>query len=158
VTFAYRANTDLVMGLWLSSLPGLNPGMTGAQLPEKPEENASLCTSGFVSWRTVGGNPDMYIPERKPVLQVSCYGFPPTGGSSSRKPQWNVANGLAEDILAACQQPDSFNAKLTLPTGYPPARVQQAHALTEPMRIYGDRAYWAIYRFDLQVYWLELPS
>lgn len=154
--FTYRANTDLVMGLWLSSLPGLNSGMNGRQVPEKAETNASLITSGFVTWRTVGGDPDMYIPERRPVVEIKCYGFP--AASSSRKPQWAVANGLAEDILAACQQTSSFNAKLVLPTGYPPARVQQAHALSEPRPLYGDRAYWAVYQFDLQMYWLELPS
>lgn len=154
--FTYRANTDLVVGLWLSSLPGLNSGMNGRQLPEKAEENASLITSGFVTWRAVGGTPDMYIPERHPVLQINCYGFPVA--SSSRKPQWALANGLAENILAACQQLSSFNAKLALPTGYPPARVQQAHALTEPRPVYGDRAYWAVYQFDLQMYWLELTS
>lgn len=154
--FTYRANTDLVAGLWLSSLPGLNPGMNGRQVPEKAEQNASLITSGFVTWMTVGGTPDMYVPERKPVLQIKTYGFP--AASSSRRPQWALANGLAESILAACQNTSNFNAKLALPTGYPPARVQQAHALSEPRPIYGDKAYWAIYQFDLQMYWLELPS
>lgn len=154
--FTYRANTDLVMGLWLSSLPGFNSGMNARKLPERAEENASLQTSGFVTWRTVGGTPDMYVPERKPVLQVNCYGFPTS--SSSRKPQYNVANGLAETVAYACVNNTNFNAKLTLPTGYPPARVQQAHLLTEPRPVFGDKAYWAIYQFDLQLYWLELPS
>lgn len=156
MTYAYPANTDLVSGLWLSSLPGLNPGMVATRLPEKVEENASLITSGFVTYRTVGGSPNMYIPEREPVLQINCYGFPVS--SSSRKPQRALANNLASRIVNACQDINSFNAKLTLPSGYPPARVQQAHALQEPRPIYGDKGYWAVYQFDLQMYWVELPS
>lgn len=155
MTYAYHANTDLVAGLWLSSLPGLNPGMTGAQVPEKVEENASLVTSGFATWLVVGGTPDMYVPERKPVLQIKTYGFP--GASASRRPQWALANSIAENIVKACENTSNFNAKLTLPNGYPPARVQQAHALSEPRRLWGDRAYWAVYQFDLQIYWVELP-
>lgn len=157
--FTYHANTDLVTGLWLSSLPGLNSGMNGRKLPERAEENASLQTSGFVTWKTVGGSPDIYVPERKPVLQVNCYGFPVS--SSSRRPQYNIANGLAESIADACKVNNastSFNAKLILPTGYPPARVQSAWLLTEPRPVFGDKAYWAIYQFDLQMVWLELPS
>lgn len=154
MTVVYRANTDLVAGLWLSSLPGLNSGMVATRLPEKAEQNTSLVTSGFVTYRTVGGTPDMYIPERKPVLSISCYGFPIS--TASRRPQPAVANGLAENIAAACQNPASFNALLTLPTGYPHARVQQAHLLSEPRPLYGDRAYWSIYQFDLQLYWVDL--
>lgn len=154
MVLAYRANTTLVASLWLSSLPGLNSGMVAARLPEKIEQNASLAASGFVAFQTVGGDPDMYIPERKPVLSIKCYGFPPL--SSTRRPQWAVANGLAENIAAACQDVASFNALLTLPSGYPHARVQQAHLLTEPREMYGDKSYWAIYQFDLQMYWVDL--
>lgn len=152
----YRANTELVAGLWLSALPGLNAGIVATQVPEKAEQNTALVTSGFVTYKTVGGTPDMYVPERKPAVQITTYGFPID--SSSRKPQWNIANGLAEQIVAACYQLSSFNAVLTLPSGYPTARVQQAHPLGEPRRLYGDKAYWAVYQFDLQLYWLELPS
>ena len=151
---AYPANTDLVAGAWLSSLPGLNAGMVATQLPEKAETNASLITSGFVTYRTVGGSPNMYVPERAPVLDVRAYGFPIA--TASRKAQWALATSLAERILAACQALSSFNATLALPSGYPHARVQQAHAISEPMRLYGDRAYWAVVRFDLQLYWLDL--
>ena len=56
--------------------------------------------------------------------------------------------------MAACYQLSSFNAVL-VPSGYPTARVQQAHPLGEPRRMYADRAYWAVYQFDLQLYWLS---
>ena len=151
----YPANTSLVAGLWLSSLPGLNSGMVAARLPEKVETNAALVTSGFVTYKTVGGTPDMYVPEREPALQINCYGFPIS--TASRKPQWALANALAERVAAACHQLSSFNALLALPTGYPHARVQQAHLLSEPREVYGDQAYWAVYQFDLQLYWVELP-
>ena len=151
-----HANTDLVAGLWLASLPGLNAGMVGTTVPEKAEANASLVTSGCVEYFTVGGTPDMYVPERQPVLQIKTYGFPLKTGS--RRPQRALANDLAEAIVAACQSPSNFNAKLTLPNDRFPARVQQAHALQEPRPVPDDRGYWSVFQFDLQIYWVELPS
>jgi len=150
-----RANTDLVAGLWLSSLPGLNSGMVATRLPEKAEANQSLITSGFVVHKVVGGTPNMYVPERQPAIQITCYGFPVT--PASRRPQAALASGLAEYIAAACYQTSNFNALLALPTGYPHARVQQAHLLSEPRPVYGDQAYWSVYQFDIQLYWIELP-
>jgi len=151
-----RANTDLVAGLWLASLPGLSASMVGTVVPEGAEKNPDLIASGFVEYFTVGGTPDMYVPERQPVLQVKTYGFPVKTGS--RRPQRALANDLAEAIVHACQDPASFNARLILPNDRFPARVQQAHALSEPRPVPDDRGYWAVYQFDLQIYWVELPS
>lgn len=130
--------------------------MVATRLPEKAEQNTSLAASGFVTYSTVGGSPNVYVPERQPVLSIKCYGFPPI--SASRKPQIAVANQLAENIAAACQLPSSFNAVLTLPSGYPQARVHQANLMGEPRPAYGDQSHWAVYQFDLQLFWIELPS
>lgn len=156
MTSTYPANTDLVVQAWLSSLPFLNSGMVGASLPEKADANTGIQTSGFVTALTVGGTPEMYVPERQPVVQIDTW-CPGLNGPSKR-PQWQVANALAERIVKACYSTSSFNSTLVLPTGYPTARVQQAHPLQEPRRVYGDRNYMARFHFDLQLYWIELPS
>lgn len=150
----FRANTDLVSVAWLSSLPGLNSDMVATDLPEN--SNLSGATSAFVTVHTVGGTPDMYVPERQPVIQIDAWGFP--ANSSSRKPPWGIANSVAEIIANACYNTANFNATLTLPTNYPTARVQQAHVVSEPRRIYGDKSFYARYQMDVQLYWIELPS
>lgn len=154
---AYPANTDLVVQTWLSSLSFLNSGMVGADLPEAVEQNASLVTSGFVTAMTVGGTPEMYVPLRQPVVQIDSWAFPI--GSSSRRPRWADANALAERIVKACYDTTNFNKVLEIPkTGYPAVMVKQGHPLQEPRRGYSDRGYFAIFRFDLQLYWIEVPT
>jgi hypothetical protein len=155
VTAAFPANTDLVVQAWLAQLPGFSAGMVGADLPQNADSNASIQSSGFVTEQSVGGTPEMYVPERQPVVQIDTWA-PPL--STGKRPQWNVANALAERIVKACYNLSSFNTVLVLPTGYPTARVHQAHLLQEPHRVYGDKGYYARFRFDVQFYWIELPS
>ncbi len=155
--FAYHANSELVAGAWLSQLPGLNSGMVGAMVPEKAEANASLVSSGFVTYSVVGGSPNEYVPERQPVLAVKTYGFAPD--TASRKPPWNVANNLAEIIANSVYQLSNFNSVLAMPNAsYPHAQVQSGKLITEPRRVYGDRAYWAVYLTEIQLFWRELPT
>lgn len=152
----FPANTDLAVQTWLGSLPVLNPGMVAGELPESPEQNATLVASGFVTAYTVGGTPELYVPMRKPVVQIDTWGFP---ASSGRRPMWERANKLAEQIVAACY--NGTNLETSLPigkSGYGTIRMIQAHPLQEPHRVYSDRAYRGRFRFDLQTYWIEVPT
>lgn len=146
----YRANTELVAQAWLSSLPFLNNGMVNPRLPEGIEKQDAAIASGFVTHVVVGGSPNIYVPEREPVLAVKAYGFPNVGG---RKPQYDLASGLLESIVEATYDVDSFNAVLTLPSGYPTVQVQQGHPVSEVRQSYGDRAYWAVYMVEIQLIW-----
>jgi hypothetical protein len=150
VTTAKYANTDLAATAWLGSLLGLTPAMVATTLPE---DNTTWAASGFVTVRTVGGTPEMYVPMREPVVSVDCYA---TAGAGNQAP-YAQANNLAETIVAACQNLASFGAVLHGPAGYPDMRVLQAHALQEPRRLFGDRSFYARYQFDLALYWIALP-
>lgn len=152
----YPANTDLAVQTWLSNLPFLNAGMVGAELPEKAEQNTSLAASGFVTAYTVGGTPQLYVPMRQPVVQIDTWGFPALSG---RRPQWELANQLAELLVAACYNGTLIGSALPIgKNGYGTIRMMQAHPLQEPHRVYSDRAYRARFRFDLQTYWIEVPT
>lgn len=151
----YPANTELVAQAWLSSLPFLNSGMVNPRLPEGIEKQDAAIASGFVVHSVVGGSPNIYVSERQPVLAVKAYGFPREGG---RKPQYDLASGLLEQIVKATYDLDSFNQVLTLQSGYPAAQVQQGHPVSEIRPAYGDKAYWAVYMVEIQIIWRELPS
>jgi hypothetical protein len=151
----YPANSELVTQAWLSSLPFLNDGMVNPRLPEATETSTDAYTSGFVTHQVVGGSPNIYVPERQPVLAVKAYGFPKKG---SRKPQYDLSSGLLERIVKATYDTGSFNAILDLGTGYPTAQVQQGHPVSEVRPSYGDKAYWAVYMVEIQIIWRELPS
>jgi hypothetical protein len=154
MTVPNRANTELVAQAWLASLPFLNTGMVNPRLPEGIEKDTTAQANGFVTLMGTGGTPNMYVPERQPVVGLKAYGFPAPG---SRKAPFNVANRLLENIIAATYDTASFNATLSLGNGYPTARVHSAHAISEIRPSYGDSAYWAVYTLDLQMYWVELP-
>lgn len=152
----YHANNELVAQAWLAQLPGLNSGMIGTQVPEKAEQNAALVTSGFVAVSVVGGSPNEYVPERQPVLAIKTFAF--SSPTQSRKPPFNIANNLAEIVANSVYKVASFNQLLALGANYPTVHVQDAKLITEPRRVYGDKAYWATYLTEVQMFWVELPS
>lgn len=148
----FHANSELVTQAWIASLPGFNSGMVATTLPEN---NAAWAASGFVTLKVVGGSPEMYVPERKPVMELGFWWAPTPG---SRKPQWAMANALAEQLVNLVYDESVFNAVLNLGPQYPTAQMQQAHWLQEPRRIYGTKDYRALYQGELWTVWRELPS
>ena len=143
-----RANTDLVACAWLGGVTGLTPAMVAATLPT---DNTSWAASGFVTVRTSGGSPGLYVPLRAPVVTVDCWAVNP----SSAKPPWGKANYLAELIDVGCRA-TNVNRTLTLPTNYPAARVLSAYLVTEPRRAYGDQGDYARFVLDLALHWVDL--
>lgn len=148
-----RANTELVTEAWLSTVDGMPAGAVATTLPA---DNSTWAASGFVTvGPTVGGQPDVDVPMRRPVVQVDCWAVNP----ESRRPPWGRANWLAELIVAACYDTASMQRTLTLrPPGFPSARVLAAYPVTEPRRVPSDPAAYARYHLDLQVDWIELPA
>lgn len=148
-----RANTDLVAQAWLAGVPGLTSAMVGSQLPS---DNSTWAASGFVTVRTSGGRPVLDNALRQPVITVDTWACKVT----SSKVPWNKANYLAECIVRACYpRTDSERIAvprlLTLPAGYPHARVLSAVVVTEPRRSYGDIGLYASYTFDLSLSWVD---
>lgn len=142
-----RANTELVAISWLGGVNGLTPSMVAATLPA---DNTTWAASGFVTVRTVGGAPGVHVPLRSPVVTVDCWAVKP--GSS--KPPWFQANYLAELIDAGCRASDA-QRPVTLPTGYPLARVLSTYLVSEPRRAYGDQGDYAHYVMDMALNWVD---
>lgn len=148
-----RANTDLVAVAWLGGVTGLTPAMVASQLPS---DNSTWAASGFVTVRTSGGRPVLDNALRQPVVTVDTWACKP----QSTKPPWNKANYLAECIVRACYPRTDAELRnvprlLTLPAGYPNARVLSAYVVTEPRRSYGDIGLYASFTFDLALNWVD---
>ncbi len=153
MTLTLRANTDLVAVAWLGGTVGLTTDMVGSQLPA---DATTWSTNGFVTVRTSGGRPVLDNALRGPVVTVDTWACKPT----SSKPPWNKANALAELIVRACYprtdaERTNLCRLLTLPSGYPAARVLSAYPVTEPRRNYGDIGDYASFTFDLQLNWVD---
>ncbi len=146
-----RANPELVTIAWLKTVPGIAAGQVATTLPA---DNTTWAASGFVQVGPVAsGGPQLYYALREPVVQLDFWAVNPASG----KPPWGKAANLAETVLAATYNRSLMQAALTLPTGYPQARMLSAHFLMEPRRLYGDDSSYARYGADLQVHWIELP-
>lgn len=148
MTTVLRANTELVAVAWLAGVEGLAPGMVAATLPT---DNTTWAASGFVTVRTVGGAPGLYTPLRAPVVTVDTWAV----RSGTSKPPWFQANYLAELVDRGCRA-SNVQRTLTLPSGYPAARVLSAYLVQEPRRAYGDAGDYAHYTADLTLCWVDL--
>jgi hypothetical protein len=159
-------NSELVALGWLALVPGFTTAMLGMTLPRIPGSGTlpAWIASGFVQVPfVVGGSPDPYSTQARPVVQVSCWAanakqdVPGGPIATSNKPPWGKANQLAEQIRAAAQSlmfsGTPRNVAMPMP-GYAHANVQSAWLLTEPRRIPSDMAGYAHFSFDLQLTWI----
>lgn len=144
---AIRANTELVAVAWLGGVSGLTSSMVATSLPK---DNASWSASGFVTVRTSGGSPGLYVPMREPVVTLDFWAVKP--GSS--KPPWFQAAALAELAEAGTRASDAQRA-VTLPSGYNSAHVYSAYFVQEPRRAYGDQGDYAHYVADMAMHWVD---
>jgi hypothetical protein len=147
--------TELVALAWLAAnVPSIPSGLT---LPE----DITTWPNGYVVVRTVGGTPQIHIPQREPVVSLDCWAVTP----DSSRPPWYEAALLAEQVYgamrptAAKQQVDP-NTVVTITGGntYLHAHVQTIYALSEPRVVPGDEAAYARYQFDALIRWVEAAS
>lgn len=144
-----RATPELVATAWLKTVVGDRVSTT------LPKDNASWAASGFCTLVTSGGTPNLYVPLREPVMGIDCWAFNP----NSQKPPWNKAAALAEAIQAACYDHRLIPQTVTLPTGYPAARVLSAYTTGEHRRVPDDPSSYARYSIPgLVVAWTEVPA
>lgn len=149
-TVVPRANSELVAVAWLTGATGITAGQVATTLPT---DTTVWQDNGFVQvCPVVGGSPQLHYALREPVVQVDCYALTPGSG----KPPWGKAASLMELLIAATYDPARLQATLTLPAGYPQARVMTAHFQSEPRRMPGDDASYARYTADLALHWITL--
>lgn len=146
-----RASSELVATAWLKGIVGDNVATT---LPKPPTSGVpSWADTGFCVLSIVGGDSDMYVPVRRPVVAVDCWAVNP----GSQKPPWNKAGQLAERIQGGCYDAQDIPRLLLLPGGYPPARVLSAWTAYEPRRVPDDPSSYARYTLGLTLHWTEQP-
>lgn len=149
-------NTELVAVAWVRTITGVPAQYVATTVPEltDPNDNTSWAASGFIQvGPVVGGSPEMYVPMRKPVVQITCWAVAPTG----RRPPWGQANYLAELVVAGCYDSTAHRTISMVPSGYQQALVHDAYA-TEPRRVPGDQGNYGRYTFDLFLDWTVVPS
>jgi hypothetical protein len=154
-----RANAELVAAAYLRQmLAAYNPAI-GAVLqgPDPDTGQITWAGSGFISWSNVGGSFDINVPVRHPVVSLDIWAATPR---QSKRPPWGLAFALAEAIIAA--QFDTVlhdtHAVVTLPTGFPDARVTEFSVLTEPSRRPSDPSDYARVGMDVRVGWHGLGT
>lgn len=148
-TAVLRANSELVARAFVSSLnlgPSASYGV-GTILPE----DKNTWKDGFVQVQIVGGQTDMYVPTRKPMIQCDVY----VPSINSSKPQWGRANNIVEGIINAAYVGNFPSFDLDLGT-YPTVRVQSMYIASEPRRIYGDPGGHARYTMDIVITWVAI--
>ncbi|MEU1309506.1 hypothetical protein ABZ419_11510 [Streptomyces cinnamoneus] len=143
-----RATTEQVAVAWLKGIVGDRVSTT------LPKDNTTWSASGFAVVTTVGGAANMYVPLREPVVSVDCWAVNP----DSQKPPWGKAAWLAERIQAGCYDNATIPRLLTLPAGYPAARVLSAYTAYEPRRVPDDASSYARFTLGLALHWVEVPS
>jgi hypothetical protein len=149
-------NNDMVAEAWVAGVTGLSAAMVATNLPQ---DNSTWAVNGFVTVSVVGGSPDLYLPVRKPVVQVDAWAVNPNSG---RAPWWK-ANYLAELIRAHVEAGAATYTRQVILTGkgdYRNAVVFEAILRTEPRRAIaqgmmptGDEASYARYMLDLELAW-----
>lgn len=149
-------NSDLVAVAWLAGIAGLSADMVATILPR---DQTTWAEDGFVTVNVIGGNPDLTLPIRRPVIQVDCWAVTP----NSARPPWGEANRLAELIrthVEAGPAAANHSRLLTFSGDYQPASVMAAIMRTEPRRGVtpgpvptGDPGGYARFMFDLELAW-----
>lgn len=146
-----RARSELVAVAFIKTMSGIaTNGMVSTQLPE---DNTSWAASGFIKCGpVVGGSPEMYVPIRKPVIQLNCYAV----NSNTMFPDWGKAEELANLIVEGTFDTSLLYKALTLRSGVNQALVMSAEAMTEPARLEDNPSAYASYTVDLKLTWKEI--
>ena len=145
-----KANSELVAVAWLSGATGIEAGQVATTLPS---DASTWETNGFVLVPgVVGGTPQLDYALREPVVQVETFAV----NRNSGKPPWGKAAALFELLVEATYATARREVTVTLPSGYPQAKVFTAHFMSEPRRMPGDDSSYARYVADLAIHWITL--
>ena len=152
-----RANAELVVMAYLRACLASYDTAVGAVL-QGPRADGTLSWAGvgFVQPSTIGGPIDPNVPLRRSVVSLDVWAANP----GSKRPPWGQAFAVAETIIAATYDTPTHDTHsvVTLPDGYPDARVTGFRALTEPARRPADPSDYARVGFDVEIVWHGLGT
>ena len=140
---------ELVGVAWLATLPGITTGMVGTTLPT---DATAWETTGFLTVTLAGGVPDMYVPIRRPLLQVDVWAVK----VGAQRPPWGRCDQLAQKVIAGCYGQTAAPTRLTVHAGTntATARLCGAWPASEPTRVWGDDSSYARIRVDVRIDWI----
>lgn len=147
-----HANATTVALAWLRTLPGLPVGTDGSkQVAATLPHVGKWAGTGFV---TVGpifpGAPERYVPLQHPVVQFDFWAV----HANSKKPNFSVANNLAEIVRAAAESNMwSDPPELTLPPGVPPVWISGIDVVRGIVNVPDEN--YAHYTMDIHIGWIE---
>jgi hypothetical protein len=151
------ATSELVTLAWIRDVVTAYDIAAGTTL-QGPDPTTGILTwgdTGFVTTAVVGGSPRSHLPLRQPIMSVDCWAT----NVQKKQPPHGRANMIAELIVAAAYDVangDDGQRPVTLPAGFPVARVVGAVIQDEPKRVPGDESNYAHYVFQLAISWLAL--
>lgn len=154
-----RANSELVVMAFIRARLAAYSTAVGAVL-QGPAADGTLSWEGvgFVQPTTVGGSIDKNVPLRSPVVSLDVW----AATQNSKRPPWGQAFAVAESIIAATydlsREAYDTHGVVTLPDGYPQARVTGFWANTEPTRRPSDPSDYARVGFDVTIVWHGLGT
>lgn len=148
-----RANAELVAMAFLRQRILATYGTAVGAVLQGPDDAGRYTWEdvGFVQPSSVGGGINANVPVRTSVVTLDVWAVNP----GSKRPPWGQAYAVAETIIAATYDTEGHDthAVVTLPTGYPDARVTGYRVLTEPSRRPSDPSDFARVGFDVELVW-----
>lgn len=147
------ANAELTTAAYVRAMVTLYDIAVGGtvQGPNVDTGELTWAGAGFVQFTNLSGPIDPYVPVRHSVVSLDVF----AANSGSKQPPWGRAFAIAELIVAATYDTATHDthAVVSLPTGYPDARVTGFMARTEPARRPSDPADWAHVGFEVEISW-----
>lgn len=145
-----HASSDVVMIEWIKQVVGIAPAAGTLPNPE------SWYTTGFVTVPgIVGGNDGLYLPERKPVMQVDTHAAARSASgaaTASRRPPLGLASALAERIVSATYLPVG---PIVLSSRYYPVWIESIYPVSSVRRIPESDTGYAHFTVDIALNWIE---
>lgn len=146
---SHHPSSTLVMTAWLQQIAGV-PAATVLAPP------AGWLATGMTTVTPVGGNPDIYNPERAPVFQVDCWAANPAAAgakTTSRKTPRQKANELADIVVLATY---ALNGpRVTLPAQFLPVWIESVVPISEVRWVPEPANSYAHFSVDIQLRWAE---
>jgi hypothetical protein len=144
-----HASTFLVAQAWLRQcVEGLS-GIVASSLPKAD----TWALTGFVTCGPqFGGVPEMYVPLRRPVIQVDCWAIFP---NQTKKRNDGLANDLAERVVNASYEWTGDPVDVTLPPGVKPVHLSMIYPVSEVRWVPDPDPGMAHYAVDMHVGWIE---
>lgn len=153
-----RANSELVVMSYLRQRILAAYGTVVGAVLQGPDSAGRYSWNdvGFVQPGSVGGSINPNVPLRSPVVSLDVWAVNP----GSKRPPWGEAFAVAETIIAATYDTGAHDthAVVTLPDGYPNARVTGFRVTTEPARRPADPSDFARVGFEVEIVWHGLGS